>query len=133
VKRLILFEILKRLNSNPSARRKLKAFLAVGVVVIVLSLGLLVWGTVAAFQFATTAAKDLNLPTSVEIVKSEIKEAPPILQPGCLQRAKGFMSVRVWLEEPIGQTLQELKAACFFDEPGACAGKDCDAQNQSQI
>ena len=128
MKRVIIFEILRKIKSRPELMRKVKIFAVIGLVGFVFIGGLAIWAGVSAFRYvvATTnqAVMSPQLQNQVQNVKTELKQIQ--LQPlSCWNKAQSLMAVQPWLEKPALDNLRNLKVACLDSVPTVCEGYEC--------
>lgn len=128
MKRLIIFEILRKLKSKPELMRKAKILAVVGLVGFVFVGGLAIWAGIAAFQYAVTTANQAvtspSIQSHVQNAKAEFKQIQ--LNPlNCWNKAQSLMAVQPWFEQPALNLLQNLKVACLDAAPAVCEGSEC--------
>lgn len=117
MKKVILYEILKKLKSDPKLMKKVKAFLIVGSIVFVVMSGLIIWAGVSAVKYiASTTSQAIESPIAqgqVENLKSELKQLPKFQLASCWLKTQSLMTVQTWLEKPLQENFKNLKTACF--------------------
>lgn len=122
----IFFEVLKKFKAqNPNFKRKLKIFILVGVVGLVLTAGLAIWAGIAALNYVATVATSPVVQQQVGSLKSEIKTLPQFTLVGCLNKAQTFLNIQAFFEKPLADQAMALKAACFQETVKKCEGPDC--------
>ncbi|NJL23971.1 MAG: hypothetical protein HC902_01460 [Calothrix sp. SM1_5_4] len=116
----VINELLRRANSDPKLKRKLKIFVATTLMAIILSGALAIWAGLTAIDYVTRTASALRPGNSVDIAGAiqTFNGEQALLQLGCLDRAKAMLDLAPWLERPLQQNLHEIIAAC------GNAGKD---------
>ncbi len=134
MKKFIFLEILRELQQKPNLMRKVKIFAALGLVVVVVMGGLLIWAGVSAVNYVATKANQVAQSPATQAqlsqVQSEIKSLKNINALNCWDQAQSLMGVRPWLERPVADNLHDLKAACLEQKPPACEGAECERQNK---
>ena len=131
MQKYILMQLLRNMDLDKKAKKKIAIGLGVGALLFTLLGGLALWGayrgTVYVAQNLTTAVAPLAAVDSWDATPVE----GSLLKPGCLDRVQWLLSARVWLEEPVGK----LKVACLQPQaPGACSAPDCanEASNKEE-
>ncbi len=122
----IIFEVLKKFKAqNPDFKKKLKIFLLVGAVGLVLTAGLAIWAGVAALNYVASLATSPVVQQQVGSLKSEIKTLPQFALVGCLNKAQSFLNIQAFFERPLADQALALKTACFPETAKSCEGPDC--------
>ncbi len=109
-------ELHKAFNSfkaNDQLKRKLKIFLGIGCLGMLLVGGLIIWAGVATVQQVAKIGSNVNVQEQVENLKGGISEIPAIVKVGCWEKVQSLMNIQIWLETPLGENITGLKAACF--------------------
>ena len=128
MKRLIIFEILRKLKSKPELMRKVKILAVVGFVGFMFVGGLAIWAGISAFQYAVTTA---NQAVTSPAIQSHLQKAKAELEQiqlnpiSCWNKAQSLMAVQPWLEQPALNHLRNLKIACLDAVPALCEGHEC--------
>lgn len=128
MKRLIIFEILRKLKSRPAVMRKVKIIAFISLFGFMFIGGIAIWAGVSAFRYIVATANQAGLSpqivNQVQIMKSELKQIQ--LQPlSCWNKAQSLLAVQPWLEKPVLYNLRNLKVACLDAMPPVCEGDDC--------
>lgn len=128
MKKMILFELLRKLKSNPHLKRKVKVFVGVAFVGIFITGALAIWAGVSAYSYvaekANVVMQSPQTAAHVESLKTEVKGLR--LQPlGCWVKAQSLMAVEPWLARPVLDNLKNLKVACFEAAAPVCEGHEC--------
>lgn len=124
MKRLILYEIMRRAGHDGRLKRKLMIFAGLAIVTLVITGGLFIWAGVATVQYVAGLAQNVRVTQDLPTLSAEVGSRP-LLNQGCLAEAKNFMSLQVWLEQPIARNLNALNSACFGDNSRPCEGENC--------
>jgi hypothetical protein len=119
-----IYSLVGKFRNSPSLMRKIKIFLVVGFVGVVLAGALVIWAAVATFSYVADVAQNSDLTTSqvtakVEDVRKEIHEMSAVTALGCWQTAQHLLNFEPWLERPVGQNLGQLKVACLEGQNSA--------------
>ncbi len=98
--------------------RKIKIFLVVGFVGILLAGTLVIWAAIATISYVADVAQNSDVTAAevtakVEDVRKGINDMSAITAIGCWQTAQSLMNFEPWVERPIGQNLGDLKVACL--------------------
>lgn len=129
MKQDVFFEIIRKIKAKPGLMRKLKIFLAVGVVGLLITGALVVWAGVAAFKYvASSATEVINSPQAiaqVENLKLEAKGLPKFQPLSCWLKAQSLLAIEPWLARPYMDNLIGLKVACLESKPATCEGSKC--------
>ncbi len=129
MKQDIIYEALRRIKAKPSLMRKVKIFLVVGVVGFVITVALVTWAGVSAFNYvALKTTEVIHSPAAlaqVENLKSEAKGFSKFQILSCWVKAQSLIAVEPWLARPALDNLINLKVACLETVPAACNGDDC--------
>ncbi len=128
MKRLIIFEILRKIKSRPEVLRKVKIIAFISLVGFVLVGALTIWAGVSAFKYvvATTnqAVMSPQIKNQVQNMQSELKQIQ--LQPlSCWNKAQSLLALQPWLEKAALDNLRNLKVACLDSLPAVCEGDEC--------
>jgi hypothetical protein len=130
MKNVIFYEIMRELKAKPKLMKKLKIFLIVGVVGVVLTGVLAVWAGITAINYvASTAGQVIQSPIAkdqVETLKAEVEGIAKFQALSCWTKAQSLLAVQPWLEKPVQENLHSLKLACFEEKSGTCQGTICE-------
>ena len=145
MKRLILLEILKKIQSTPDYKRKFKIFLAVFSVIFFITTGLVIWGAVKLTSSAINFAQNisLNLGASPPVLlysqgENSESSAPPASFGNfhlgqCWGAALALGDWQVWLLKPLSENFNFLTSQCFPKAQLNCQGENCEKTlNQKQ-
>lgn len=127
MKSLILLEIANRLKNSSKLRKKLKIFIVVGALGLVLIGTLVVWAGFAGLRYVSKLANEPTVATQVGDLQTEIQKLPALLNAGCWSTAQSLINVAPWLERPIADNFTSLKVACLDRPEPSCKGADCGA------
>ncbi len=134
MKRIVFFEILQTLKTEPKLMRKVKIFAVVGIVGFLITVALMIWAGVSAFNYvASSASQVIQSPTAlghVENLKTELKSLPKLQAINCWGKAQSLIAVQPWLERPALDNLVNLKVACFEQKPSVCQGAECEKMKE---
>lgn len=123
MKKIVLYQILKKIKSEPQLMKKVKVFLIFGSIVFVVMSGVIIWAGVSAIKYiASTTNQAIQSPMAqdhVESLKSELKQLPAFQPASCWIKTQNLMNVQIWLEKPLQENIQNLKTACFEKNPEA--------------
>ena len=100
-------------KANEQSKRKLKIFLGIGCLGILLVGGLILWAGVATVQQVAKIGNNVNVQEQVENLKGVIPKIPAIVKVGCWEKVQSLMKIQVWLETPLGDNFTSLQDACF--------------------
>jgi hypothetical protein len=103
-------------KTNDHFKRKLKIFLGIGCLGMVLLCGLVLWAGFTAVQQVAKIGSNVTVQEQVKNIKGEISEIPAIVKVGCWEKVQDLMNIQVWLETPLGENLTSLKDACFASD-----------------
>lgn len=109
-------ELQKALNNfkaNDQLKRKLKIFLGIGCLGMLLVGGLILWAGVATVQYVAKIGSNVNVQEQVQNLKGGILKTPAIVKVGCWEKVQSLMNIQVWLETPLGENITSLQNACF--------------------
>ena len=124
---LELQQALNKFKDNDQLKRKLKIFLGIGCLGILLVGGLILWAGVATVQHVAGLGSKVNVQEQVQNLKGKIPGIPDIAKAGCWEKVQSLMSLQVWLETPVAENITSLKNACFGsdikEKPESGAGK----------
>ncbi len=108
-----LHKAFNNFTAKDQFKRKLKIFLGIGCLGMVLVGGLILWAGVATVQQAAKIESNVNVQAQVENLKGGISEIQAIVKVGCWENVQTLMNIQVWLQTPLGENITSLKAACF--------------------
>ncbi len=130
MKKEIITEILKKLNTKPNLMRKLKIFAIVGIVGFIFVGGLTIWVGISAFNYIAIKAKEtVKSPAAlnhIDNLKSEFSNLPKLQALSCWSTAQSLMTAQPWLEKSAVDNLVTLKTACLELKPAVCEGAECE-------
>lgn len=107
--------------ANDQFKRKLKVFLGIGCIGILLVCGLIIWAGVATVKHVATIGANVNVQEQVQNLKTGALNLPAIAKVGCWEKAKSLWVVQVWLEKPVAENIQGLMDACLGSEEKSSA------------
>ena len=113
MKYLILLEMLKKLETDRRLRQKFKIFLAAGLIGCLMIGVLAVWGGIAVFKGVVSVGTSPVVQEKIMRLEAEFETAPPLVKAGCWETVKSHMNVESWLEKPIAENYNNIKAACL--------------------
>lgn len=122
---LELQQALNKFKDNDQLKRKLKIFLGIGFLGILLVGGLIFWAGVTTVQHVAGLGSKVNVQEQVQNLKGKIPGIPAIAKAGCWEKVQSLMSIQVWLETPVAENITSLRNACLGSdikekpEPGA--------------
>lgn len=111
-----LSETIRRFMANEQLKRKLKVFLGIGCIGILLVGGLVIWAGIATVKHVATIGADVNVQEQVQNLKTGVSNLPAIAQVGCWEKAQSLLDIQVWLEKPVADNIQGLMDACLGSE-----------------
>ena len=111
-----LSETMRRFMANDQLKKKLKVFLGIGCLGILLVGGLIIWAGVATVKHVATIGTNVNVQERVQNLKTGALTLPAMAKVGCWEKAQSLLTVQVWLEKPAGENIQGLKDACLGSE-----------------
>lgn len=106
-------ELLKKLETNQRQKRKLKIFLAAGLVGCFMIGALVFWGGIAVFKGVASVGTNPEVQEKILSLETEIQNAPALVKVGCWGTVKSLMNVEVWIEKPIAENYNSMKSACL--------------------
>ena len=122
-----LQQALNRFKDNDQLKRKLKIFLGIGCLGILLLGGLILWAGFATVQHVAGLGSKVNVQEQVQNLKGKIPGIPAIAKAGCWEKVQSLMSIQIWLETPVAENITGLKNACLGsdikEKPEPSAGK----------
>lgn len=132
MKQADVLKLLKNIQTNPGLKKKVKIFVAVAFVGVLLAGGLVIWAGVTALNYmASSAEQIIKSPAAqaqVESLKSELGEVPKVQFQAlsCWETAQTLLAVEPWLTKSLEAHLLSLKAACFgAPKKETCEGEGC--------
>ncbi len=111
-----LHKAFNNFKANDHFKRKLKIFLGIGCLGMVLVGGLVFWAGFTAVQQVAKIGSNVNVQEQMENLKGEISEIPAIVKVGCWEKVQSLLSIQVWLENPLGENITSLQDACFASD-----------------
>ena len=116
-----LSETMRRFMANDQLKKKLKVFLGIGCLGILLVGGLIIWAGVATVKHVASVGANVNVQEQVQNLRTGALNLPAIAKVGCWEKAQSLLAVQVWLEKPVAENIQGLKDACFGSEEKSSA------------
>jgi hypothetical protein len=111
-----LHKTLNNFKANDQFKRKLKIFLGIGCLGVVLLGGLVIWAGFTAVQQVAKIGSNVAVQEQIKNLKGEISEIPAIVKVGCWEKVQSLMNIQVWLETPLGKNITSLKDACLASD-----------------
>lgn len=135
MKPYLISEILRSLKSNPQVFRKLKIFLAVGLVFVSVLGGIVIWAGYSLFKGLVVTSDKLISSESAQTSWEAVQTRVTIFQnrhQDCITKGQSLFSLQPWMEKSFGTNLQELKNQCLQSkDPTPCEGESCDNKGKS--
>lgn len=129
MKRIVIYELMRKLKHKPHLMRKLKIFAVVGIIGFVVTSGLVIWAGISAVGFvASKANQAVQSPIAqqhLESLKTEVQTFPKLQALNCWGKAQSLMAVEPWLARPALDNFKNLKVACLDEKPVVCEGNEC--------
>lgn len=116
MKRFLLAEFLRYLQTTPNLKKKLKIFVGVGVLLLLLFGGLALYVGVVGVKYVANLGSNVDVAQHAEVLKSKVEAIPTIVKVDCLETAQGLWNVEKLLSVPLKENFETLKQACF-EEP----------------
>lgn len=117
MKQNLVYQLFRKLRTRPDLMRKMKVFLAIGIVGLFITGALAIWAGVSAFNYVATKTNEvIQSPTALAKVKSlktEAMQLPKFQALSCWGKAQSLMAVEPWLVRPALDNLKNLKVACL--------------------
>ena len=104
------------LKANDQLKRKLKIFLGIGCLGMLLVGVLILWAGVATVQHVAKIGSNVNVREQVENIKGGIPKIPAIVKVGCWEKVQSLMGIQIWIETPLGENITSLQDACFASD-----------------
>lgn len=114
MKKIILYELMRKIKHEPQLMRKFKIFAFVGFVGVLITGGLIIWAGVSAVGYVASKAN--------QAIQSPL---PRFQALNCWGRAQSLLAVQPWIERPVFDNLVSLKFACLEQKPAICEGQNC--------
>ncbi|MBC7420636.1 MAG: hypothetical protein H7328_07905 [Bdellovibrio sp.] len=127
MKQDIIYKILRKIKEKPSRMRKVKIFVAVGFVGLLVTGALVIWAGVSALNYVASKTNEvIQSPTAQAKVENFKLKADGLkkFQP-CWVKAQSLMTIEPWLLPPALENLINLKVACLEAKLTECEGHDC--------
>lgn len=112
---LFSHELLNNLLTNQRLKRKLKIFLAAGLIGCLMIGVLVVWGGIAAFKGVASIGTNPVVQEKIMNLETELQNAPALVKVGCWETVKSYINVESWLEKPIAENYNTIKSACLHE------------------
>lgn len=113
---LIALELLKVIKSKPNLFRKVKIYLAVGMIGLFFFGGLTIWAGLYAVNHIASSANELiqspELKSQMSLVTSELKQVQ-VTPVSCWERVQSLGEVQDWIQKPLKENLHSLRTACL--------------------
>ncbi len=103
-------------NIGRQFSRKLKIFLGVGFVGIIMIGALVIWAGIATIKGVANLAEEARVSDKVISLQKEMENIAMLPKVDCWNTVQGLLNVEIWLESPIAENLQSLKLACMNTE-----------------
>lgn len=126
-----ILRYLQRVNLEPRFRRRLLGVLALGIFGIFLTVGLVTWGAIAAYQRISNISVTPIAQKQLEGLRGEVAKLPTLNAHNCFESLQTLVDLRPWIANPVFQNLQTLKTACFETKASDCKGLECTTETPS--
>lgn len=120
----VFFKMLKKLTRESIPIKKLRVFVAVGIIGLFITGGLATWASFAALNYLTTKA-DQASQDSFQNLRAELQVLSKINTLNCWNKAQSLLAVQPWIERSTIDNLIGLKVACLEHRPSSCDGVNC--------
>jgi hypothetical protein len=100
-------------KANDHFKNKLKIFLSIGCLGMVLLGGLVLWAGFTAVQQVAKIGSNVTVQEQMKNLKGGISAIPAIVKVGCWEKVQSLLIIEVWLENPLGENITSIKDACF--------------------
>ncbi|MBM9615682.1 hypothetical protein JWJ90_15545 [Desulfobulbus rhabdoformis] len=111
-----LHKAFNNFKANDQLKRKLKIFLGIGCLGMLLLGGLILWVGFTAVQQVAQIGRDVNIKEQVENLTGGVRDIPAVVKVGCWEKVQSLMNIQVWLETPLSENITSLKDACFASD-----------------
>lgn len=129
MKKIINFKLIKELKSKPATMKKMKVFVVVGLVGVLIIGGLTVWTAVTATRYLASSVHQVVTSSltqeKIHSIKKEFKNMN-FRQLDCWGKAESLLSLQPWFEKPALDNFRSLKIACLDSKPAICEGNSCE-------
>lgn len=132
MKKIIFFKSLKYLKSQPKLLKKLKLFVAVGLVSFIALGGLAIWASASAIKYVATAVNEKEIVRStrhqIESMKSSLNqmEFHPV---NCWLEAQSLLVIETWMQSSLEDNFRKIKMACLSSKSNTCQAEDCQVRD----
>lgn len=116
---------LQRVKFEPRFRKRLFGFLALGVLGLFLTGGLVMWGAIATYRSLANFSVSPRAQNQLDGLKKELGELPVVNSVSCFEKIQTLVDFRPWIANPVLQNLSALKSACLETKAGDCNGPEC--------
>jgi len=125
MKSQIMAELLRQIKSKPHLKRKLKIFLGVGVVGLLLVTALTVYLGVVGAKYVASLGSNVDVARHAKTLKSTAESVTPVGVVGCLGAAQSLLNLEKLFLTPVEDSFRMLKRACLDGLiPSPDAGKE---------
>lgn len=113
MKGLIVAEFLRKVQTMPKLKKKLKILVGIGVVCLLLTGTLVVYVGVLGVKYVAGLGANVDVARHAEASKSQVENLPAVTTPDCLATAQGLFNLDKLLTTPLQDNFNSLKQACF--------------------
>lgn len=111
-----LSKTMRRVMANDQLKKKLKVFLGISCIGILLVGGLIIWAGIATVRHVASIGANVNVQEQVQNLQGSALNLQTMAKVGCWEKAQSLLTVQVWLEKPVAENIQGLKDACLGSE-----------------
>ena len=115
---------LKFRKPSPKLRKKLKIFLGISVVGLILSGAFAVYLGFMGMKYVAATVSTPEIAEHAETLRSKVEQIPALTVARCLDAAQSFADIESLLATPILRNLQTLQQACFSSPAPALPSKE---------
>ena len=97
--------------------KKLKIFISVALVGILVVVSGLIWAGVSAVGYVYDQVARSNIEARLSEISGNVTLTQPVKSEECLKQAQSMLNVDVWLTQPMDRNFALLKKSCFHEDP----------------
>ncbi len=114
MKRVILIEVLRRLENLPKFKKMIKIFAAIAVLTLFLGVGAIAYTSYLGLSYVAQTASKIDLAEVTPNLAEPLRSPAVTLAKDCFNVAKSLMNFDTLLNVPLGENAKTIKNACTF-------------------
>jgi hypothetical protein len=114
MKRIILMEVLRRLQNLPKFKKKIKIYAGIAILTMFLGLGAIAYTSYLGLSYVAHTASKIDLAQVTPNLTEPLRAPAVNLAKDCFTVAKSLLNFDTLLNVPLSENAKTIKNACTF-------------------